>query len=70
MRRSGIALPGLVPMFWSSSLYAQLSTNPALFGRGNDWLALIGILFFTVPLVWVMLSKFGTYLSGKTNKPP
>lgn len=69
-RRYGIVvLLGSLLTFWSSPSGAQPPTNPALFGRGNDWLALIGILFFTSPLVWVMLSKFGYYLSGKTNKP-
>ena len=69
MRRSSIVLPASLLIFRSSLLCAQPPTNPAFFGRGNDWLALIGILFFTSPLVWVMLSKFGYYLSGKTNKP-
>lgn len=69
MRYGICALLGSVLVFWSSPLGAQPPTNPALFGRGNDWLGLIGILFFTLPLVWVMLSKFGYYLSGKTNKP-
>jgi len=69
-RRYGIVvLLGSLLTFWSSPSGAQPPTNPAFFGRGSDWLALIGILFFTLPLVWVMLSKFGYYLSGKTNKP-
>jgi hypothetical protein len=68
MRRGIIALLASLPMFRSSPLSAQPPTNPAFFGRGNDWLALVGILFFTCPLVWIFLSKFGYYLSGKTNK--
>ncbi|MCJ7547231.1 MAG: hypothetical protein MUP30_10495 [Deltaproteobacteria bacterium] len=69
MRHGIITLLGTLPMFWSSPSEAQPPTNPAFFGRGNDWLALIGILFFTCPLAWIFLSKFGYYLSGKTNKP-
>ncbi len=69
MRRGIIALLASLLMFRSSPLCAQPLTNPAFFGRGNDWLALIGILFFTCPLVWIFLAKFGYYLSGKTNKP-
>ena len=69
MRDPIIALPASLLMFRSSPVCAQPPTNPAFFGRGNDWLALIGILFFTCPLVWIFLSKFGYYLSGKTNKP-
>jgi hypothetical protein len=63
------AVLGAALIFWSMPLGAQPLTNPALFGRGNDWLALIGILFFTVPLIWVLLSKVGFYLSSKTDKP-
>ena len=69
MRDPIIALPASLLMFRSSPVCAQPPTNPAFFGRGNDWLALIGILFFTCPLVWIFLAKFGYYLSGKTNKP-
>lgn len=69
MRRGIIALLASLPMFRSSPVKAQPPTNPAFFGRGNDWLALIGILFFTCPLVWIFLAKFGYFLSGKTNKP-
>ena len=69
MRHGIIALLGSLLMFRNSPVGAQPPTNPAFFGRGSDWLALIGILFFTCPLVWIFLSKFGYYLSGKTNKP-
>jgi hypothetical protein len=69
MRLGTVTLPASLPMFWSSSSEAQPLTNPAFFGRGNDWLGLIGILFFTSPLVWIFLAKFGYFLGGKTNKP-
>ncbi len=48
---------------------AQPPTNPALFGTGNEVLALIGLLFFTCPVVWVGLNRLGSYLYGKTNNP-
>jgi hypothetical protein len=68
MRHRMIALPASLLMFRSSPVCAQPLTNPAFFGRGPGWLGLVGILFFTTPLVWIFLAKFGYFLSGKTNK--
>ena len=46
---------------------AQPPTNPALFGTGNDVVALIGLLFFSCPFVYVGMNRLGSYLYGKTN---
>jgi len=54
---------------WVNHASAQPPTNPALFGTGNDWLALIGLLFFSCPVVYVSLNRLGSYLYGKTNSP-
>ena len=69
VRRGSIPLlPWLLPL-WSSPVGAQPPTNPALFGRGNDWVALFAVLFFSCPVVWVVLSRLGSYLRAKTFKP-
>ena len=53
----------------ASAASAQPPANPALFGTGNDWLTLLGLLFFSCPVVYVSLNRLGSYLYGKTNKP-
>jgi hypothetical protein len=59
----------LALLFRAGAASAQPPANPALFGTGNDVLALLGLLLLSCPLVWVGLNRLGSYLYGKTNNP-
>jgi hypothetical protein len=69
LRRGGTALLAIFLVCRSTCAGAQPPTNPAAFGRGNDWVALFGLLFFSCPVVWVVLTKLGGHLRDKTFDP-
>jgi len=55
--------------FCSTLVFAQPLANPSLFATGNDWVGLLGFLFFSSPVAWAILSSLGDALGEKAKTP-